>query len=191
MHSEVVIVDSIRKSELITLVKNWGGLTYVNLKEVLVSETENQLVFNYITSNSGGSITSSTYVRLVIMLKVGRIKALFFDEGNVAAMGYPARTYYFTSSFPTPQVMGTVISKVSGTKVIVGLGPDSPFTGVHFEVTGGEVTVGDITTSFAGDRIYPAVVANASPGSMVNIDVFYARDGIRGVPISAKLRVVY
>lgn len=191
MHSEVVIVDSISKPELITLVKNWGGLTYVNLKEVLVSETENQLVFNYITSNSGGSITSSTYVRLVIMLKVGRIKASFFDEVNVAAMGYLARTYYFTSSFPKPQVQGTSISKTIGAKVIVGLGPDTPFTGVNFEITGGEVTVGDITTSFAGDRIIPAVVANASPGSFVFVDVFYTRDGINGVPISAKLRVVY
>jgi hypothetical protein len=103
VHSEVVIVDSISKSELIKLIKNWGGLTFVNLKEVLVSETENQLVFNYITSNSGGSITSSTYVRLVIMLKDGRIKASFYDDGNVAAVGYPARTYYFTSSFPKPE----------------------------------------------------------------------------------------
>ena len=97
---------------------------------------------------------------------------------------------YKVKPFPTPQVYGTVISKGSGTKVIVGLGPDSPFTGVNFEITGGEVTVGDITTSFVGDRINPAVVANASPGSTVNIDVFYTRDGIRGVPISAKLRVV-
>jgi hypothetical protein len=86
--------------------------------------------------------------------------------------------------------MGTVISKGSGTKVIVGLGADSPFTGVHFEVVGGEVTVGDVTTSFTGDRIIPAVVANASPGNFVIIDVFYTRDGINGKPISAKLRVV-
>lgn len=98
---------------------------------------------------------------------------------------------YKVKPFPTPQVYGTVISKGSGTKVIVSLGADSPFTGVHFKVTGGEVTVGDITTSFVGDRIYPAVVANASPGSFVFVDVFYTRNGIIGVPISAKLRVVY
>jgi hypothetical protein len=97
---------------------------------------------------------------------------------------------YKVKPFPTPQVYGTVISKGSGTKVIVGLGPDSPFTGVNFEITGGEVTVGDITTPFSGDRIIPAVVANASPGNFVIIDVFYTRDGINGKPISAKLRVV-
>ena len=97
---------------------------------------------------------------------------------------------YKVKPFPTPQVYGTVISKASGTKVIVGFGADSPFTRVNFEITGGEVTVGNVTTPFSGDRIIPAVVANASPGNFVIIDVFYTRDGINGKPISAKLRVV-
>lgn len=103
VHSEVVNVDSASKSELINLAKEWGATNFVNLKEVLVSETENQLVFNYITSSTGGNLTSNTYIKLILLFKDGRAKASFYDDGNVAAIGYPARTYYFTRSFPKPE----------------------------------------------------------------------------------------
>lgn len=103
VHSEVVNIDSASKSELINLAKDWGGINFVNLKEVLVSETENQLVFNYITSNTGGNITSNTYIKLILLFKDGKVKASFYDDGNVAAVGYPARTYFYTGSFPKPE----------------------------------------------------------------------------------------
>ena len=107
VYSEVVLIDSVSQAELVKRAKNWGGTAFVNLKEVLVAETDNQLVFNYITSNSGGSlfgrITSNTYIRLIVMFKDGRIKASFYDDGNVAVAGYSARSYFFTDAFPKPE----------------------------------------------------------------------------------------
>ena len=40
-------IDSITQDQLITKIKNWGGTNFVNMSEVLVSETKEQLVFNY------------------------------------------------------------------------------------------------------------------------------------------------
>ncbi|MBU3659537.1 MAG: hypothetical protein FGM14_06695 [Flavobacteriales bacterium] len=97
---------------------------------------------------------------------------------------------YKVKPFPAPLVQGGTISKASGTKVIVGLGADSPFTGVTFNVTGGEITVGDVVTSFTGDRVPAAAIAKAKIGKKVSIDVFYTRNGMKGVPISSSLKVV-
>jgi gliding motility-associated protein GldM len=96
---------------------------------------------------------------------------------------------YKVKPFPTPVVVGGTISKGSGTKVIVSLGLDSPFTGVNFTVTGGEITVGDVVTSFSGDRVPASAVAKAKIGRKVSIDVFYNRNGIKGAPISSSLKV--
>lgn len=96
---------------------------------------------------------------------------------------------YKVKPFPSPLVQGGTISKASGTKVIVGLGADSPFTGVNFVVTGGEITVGDVTSSFTGDRVPAALVAKAKVGKKVSIDVFYTRNGMRGNPIASSLKV--
>jgi hypothetical protein len=105
VYSEVVLIDSVNQAELIRRAKNWGGTAFVNLKEVLVAETDNQLVFNYITSNSGGMITTKTYIRLVVQFKDGRIKASFYDDGNVYcpptqySVAVPARTRFYTSAY--------------------------------------------------------------------------------------------
>lgn len=50
INQKVIIVDSVNREELINRIKNWGGVSFVNLKEVLVSETQDQLVFTYVTS---------------------------------------------------------------------------------------------------------------------------------------------
>lgn len=80
--------DSISKLDLIKKVKNWGGKKFVNLKEVLVSETEDQMVFNYITSSFYiktimGKEPIDWYIRLVVQFKDNRIKCTFYDDGNV------------------------------------------------------------------------------------------------------------
>ncbi len=111
VHSEVVLIDSVSQAELIRRAKNWGGTAFVNFNEVLVAETDNQLVFNYITSNSGGMITSKEYIRLVVQFKDGRIKASFFDDGNVFtpstqyAAAVAARTYYYTNTYKDSETM--------------------------------------------------------------------------------------
>jgi hypothetical protein len=92
INQKVIIVDSISREELINRIKNWGGVSFVNLKEVLVSETQDQLVFNYVSSSfyaKSMGITSRMdwYVRLVIQVKDGRIRVQQFDDGNVFRPG--------------------------------------------------------------------------------------------------------
>lgn len=97
---------------------------------------------------------------------------------------------YKVKPFPSAQIQGGTISRSYGTKVIVGLGSDSPFTGVGFSVTGGEITVGDVTRTFSGDRIPASIVSECKPGNRIAIDVFYTRNGEKQSPISGSLKVV-
>jgi hypothetical protein len=83
--------DSISKLDLIKKVKHWGGKKFVNLKEVLVSETEDQLVFTYITNSYYiktvmGKQPLPWYIRLIIQFKDGRIRCTFYDDGNVTML---------------------------------------------------------------------------------------------------------
>jgi hypothetical protein len=62
--------------------KNWGGTNFVNLKEVIVSETEDQIVLNYITNDLyvkslGTIVTAEWYVRLVAEFKEGKMRVSF------------------------------------------------------------------------------------------------------------------
>jgi hypothetical protein len=106
--------DSISKNDLIKKVKHWGGTKFVNLKEVLVSETEDQLVFNYITNSFYvqnkvlGKIYKQPiawYIRLVVQFKENRIRCIFYDDGNVSmppseyGPGLSARTYRIQNYF--------------------------------------------------------------------------------------------
>ena len=45
--SKVVEVKDKSQKDLITQFKNWASTRFVNLKEVIVSETDNQIVLNY------------------------------------------------------------------------------------------------------------------------------------------------
>ncbi len=184
------LVKGIALPELSVLYTTWDNkiVPFVEGEDSLILEIKGATATPKIWSSDGVKY-HGYYVNVNYGARQVRINLKGLKQ-NLDTISY-GEYKYKVKPFPTPQVYGTSISKASGTKVIVGLGPDSPFTGVHFEVTGGEVTVGDITTSFAGDRINPAVVANASPGSFVFVDIFYTRNGIIGVPISAKLRVVY
>lgn len=92
INQRVILVDSVSREELINRIKNWGGVSFVNLKEVLVSETQDQLVFNYISSSfyaksMGITTTMDWYVRLVIQVKDGKIRVQQFDDGNVYRPG--------------------------------------------------------------------------------------------------------
>jgi hypothetical protein len=84
--SEVFEFDSIPTQESIKRIKNWSGTQFVNPKEVMVGETENQLVFNYITSkfyfNGIVKIPLDWYIRLIIQIKQNKIRLMFFDDGN-------------------------------------------------------------------------------------------------------------
>lgn len=84
IHSQkVVFDDSIGKAQIIQKIKNWSGTKFVNPSEVLVNETQDQLVYNYIQSivfNNG--VSFKWYVRLIISVKDDKIRLQFFDDGN-------------------------------------------------------------------------------------------------------------
>ncbi len=107
--SKVIEIDSVSQLDLIKKVKNWGALKFVNFKEVLVSETDNLLVLNYITSIPTGMSTSKYYTKLTIQFKDGKVKVSFFDDGNVYypasqyASAVQARTIFISNSFKEPE----------------------------------------------------------------------------------------
>jgi hypothetical protein len=98
---------------------------------------------------------------------------------------------YKVKPFPSAQLQGTTISKTTGFKAVVSLGPDSPFTGVGFTVIGGEVSIGNETIPFSGDRVPSSVVAKIKAGKKIAIDVTYKRTGTATPSIaSGVLKVV-
>ena len=98
---------------------------------------------------------------------------------------------YKVKPFPSAQLQGTTISKTTGFKAVVSLGPDSPFTGVGFTVMGGEISIGNETIPFSGDRVPSSVVAKIKAGKKIAIDVTYKRTGTATPAIaSGVLKVV-
>lgn len=98
---------------------------------------------------------------------------------------------YKVKPFPNAQVQGTTISKTSGFKAVVSLGADSPFTGVQFQVIGGEVIAGNETVGFTGDRVGADAIAKIKAGKKISVDVSYKRVGSNEVKVAtATLKVV-
>lgn len=94
---------------------------------------------------------------------------------------------YKVKPFPNAQVSGTTISKSTGFIANVGLGADSPFTGIKFNVTGG--TVDDVP--FTGKVIPGSLISKIRVGKKVGVEIFYTKNGVQvKVPAQALLKVV-
>jgi hypothetical protein len=102
--------DGLSQLELKNRIKNWASLKFVNLKEVLVGETDDQIVLNYITStyyvkSLGIKYTYDWYIRLMIQFKDGKIRCTYYDDGNVSMLAsqytpaLAARSYYIKDVF--------------------------------------------------------------------------------------------
>jgi hypothetical protein len=112
INQRIIVIDK-TSSELVTLVKNWAGTNFANAKEVLVSETSDQLVYNYIMPYNiktlGTTNSYNWYIRLVIQIKDGKIRVLQYDDGNafwpgsvsggVVTPSREARLYKFADYF--------------------------------------------------------------------------------------------
>ena len=113
--SKVVEVPNKTQKEIQIQFKNWASTAFVNLKEVLVSETDNQIVLVYITEpifwtrSLGMKVyyDYKHYVRMVGQFKDGKCKISMIDDGNVYQVGRysgnvkmpdtQARTIYFSN----------------------------------------------------------------------------------------------
>jgi len=99
IYEEVQTFETLSSIELQTKIKNWGSTAFNNLNEVLVGETSEQMVFNYVSQSlyresMGRASRIGWYIRLVVQIKEGKIRMLFYDDGNVRTAGYVAGNTY-------------------------------------------------------------------------------------------------
>jgi hypothetical protein len=73
-------------NQLKGLIKNWGGQTFKSFVNVLVNETENQMVIRY---NMG----TSAYIKMIIDLKDNKLRLRLYDEDG-RKMGYYFSEFY-------------------------------------------------------------------------------------------------
>ena len=104
IYSEIYEFDSLSQEDLNTKIKNWAGLRFVNMKEVLVSETKEQIVFSYLTEDFYIKTLTTTiyqwYIRLSIQIKDNKIKVSLYDDGNAfGPPSYPARKFKLSHYF--------------------------------------------------------------------------------------------
>ena len=93
--SKVIEISNKTQKDLQTQFKNWASTSFVNLREVMVSETDNQIVLNYIIKTPNYLKTLGMkipmdydwYIRLVAQFKDGKIRVQFYDDGNVFKPG--------------------------------------------------------------------------------------------------------
>lgn len=126
--SKVIEFEGKSQKDLIVLYKNWASVAFVNLKEVLVGETESQIVIRYILNTSAnykimgmkGTSGFDWYVRLIAQFKEGKVKVSFYDEGNVPTSstsingiivpGSPSGSYYVCQQVNKPKDLNKVNS---------------------------------------------------------------------------------
>jgi len=126
--SRVIEFEGKSQKDLIVLYKNWASIAFVNFKEVLVGETESQIVIRYILNTSAnykimglkGTSGFDWYVRLIAQFKDGKVKVSFFDEGNVPTPsssingiivpGSPSGSYYVCQQLNKPKDLNKVNS---------------------------------------------------------------------------------
>lgn len=121
IYTEVATFEGINQAALLRKAKNWASTAFVDLKEVLVSETDDQLVLNYISKayfvkTLGMKSTVNWYLKSVIQVKDGKMKISFYDDGNVMmppiqyASATRARIYKLSNYFKTESVNNSEIS---------------------------------------------------------------------------------
>lgn len=83
------------QKEVIQSVKNWAGENFVNMNEVLVSETENQLVFRYVNN----SYYRSWYLKMIVKIENQKVKISVYDGGNVGYYDSMLKRYVSPSTY--------------------------------------------------------------------------------------------
>jgi hypothetical protein len=92
IYSKVYELDSLSQEEIFNRLKNWESTTFVDSREVVVSENKDQVVLVYSTNKFFIKVLGMRnylpwYIRLVIQIKPGKIRCLFYDDGNVFRPG--------------------------------------------------------------------------------------------------------
>lgn len=111
--SKVIDLDSNSSVEILkNKFKNWAGVNFRSYKDVLVSETEDQIILNFILSynydgNLGMVLENSHYYRFIVQFKKGKIRIKLYDDGNTVSYNPPiaAHTYYMDKYFGWYEVL--------------------------------------------------------------------------------------
>jgi hypothetical protein len=130
IYTGVLKFDSLTQKQLISKVKNWASTKFVSLKQILVSETEDQIVLNYIdgsfySKSLGIKSYFEYYIRLVIQFKEGKIKCSYYDDGNVAVLPskyqsfIEARTIFIPENFKEKK--GLIVAKSNNVDGLLAL----------------------------------------------------------------------
>lgn len=96
------------------------------------------------------------------------------EKGNVVSTSIQT---FHVKAFPAAQLQNDRISKTSGMRASVGLGPDCPFTGVSFEVIGGSLLTENEELTFSGSVIPASYIAKVKTGKKIVVNVNYIRQG--------------
>ena len=111
LYSRIISFDSNTTAKEIKMkFKNWAGVRFVNLSKVLVSETESQVVLNYIdeyvySMGLAGNLSVGNYYKMVAQFKDGKMRVVVFDDGNTyvpasqGAPSVPARSSHYANYF--------------------------------------------------------------------------------------------
>ena len=107
--SESIVIEKIINIDSTSTIKelknkfnNWGGRNFLDYSKVKTLESDNRIVIDYITSDFG---LLDMYVRLTASFKLGKVRIVIRDMGNVykynesPATPIPARTYKIKSYF--------------------------------------------------------------------------------------------
>ena len=84
-------------------IKNWVGLRFRSGEQVLVNETENQLIVNFVSMDLKGNTGISAvvlpwHIRLVIEIKANKVRVSAFDDMGSASTSI-SRSYYLSAYF--------------------------------------------------------------------------------------------
>jgi hypothetical protein len=98
MIEKIIQVPNKSQKEINLLIKEWGGLNFRNLKDVITSDSDGQITMVFVKS---GTISYDWYVRSVIQIKDGRFRVQLFDDGNcfIGGLNIPERTCHLDFFF--------------------------------------------------------------------------------------------
>ena len=125
LSSRIVETPGVNQAELKRRLLNYAGVMFRDVSKVLVSESDDQLVFNYVCSVSYKSMGMPTvlkeHIRAVIQIKDERFRVLIYDDGNAFIPGtyskygsspsVAAHTWYFSSRFKDKAAKNKGMSK--------------------------------------------------------------------------------
>ncbi len=132
--------------------------------------------------HSGYYVTVDSGVKEVFITLTAKDK-------NGRAVSYGS-IIYKVRPFPVPQVTNTTISKSKGMTLNLSLGEYNPCVAAEISVSGSGIMYNEYEVRNTGNTIDPSIVSEIRTGKKVGIEVFYTRDGVQQVPITAILTVV-